>query len=70
MIKHNELLAVAMLSVALFGMSGCGNRETAKPPPGVTQEMENMKPPTIELGLPSGSSATHDAPQQPNAKTK
>ena len=70
MFKRDELLTVTMLSMVLLGISGCGNREAAKPPPGVTQEMENTKLPTIELGSPSGSSTTPDVPQQSNAKTK
>ena len=70
MTDRDRLLAMAMLIVVSLWMNGCGKREAPKPPPGVTQEMENAKLPTIELGSPSGSSATPDTPQQSHAKTK
>ncbi len=47
-------VGIAALSVA-SGFTGCSKPSApAKAPPGVTKDMEQTKPPAVDMGKPSG----------------
>ena len=60
--------AGVVILVSSMGI-GCDKKTPVKPPPGVTKEMEQVAPPTIDLGSPTGGSETA-APANSGTKTK
>jgi hypothetical protein len=59
------IVGVGILAAAVIGGAiGCSKKaEPAKtPPPGVTKEMEQIKPPAVDMGTPSSSPAPGSLP--------
>jgi hypothetical protein len=69
MVMRRWLVGVGVVILVSSMGIGCGKKEPVKPPPGVTKEMEQVAPPTIDLGSPTGGSET-TTPTSSDTKTK
>lgn len=65
MAMRGWLVGVGVLVIASSMVTGCDKKEPVKPPPGVTKEMEEVKPPTIDLGPPGAETS---GPAKPAVK--
>jgi hypothetical protein len=71
MAMRQWMIYVGMLFVStLFCAAGCSKAPPAPPPPGVTKEMEQTAPPTIEFSPPSATEPPSTPPAKPATAAK